>query len=95
MPPARRSVAILQLSSAHIFWQSILPGGYERSYATEIRQFRVRYAPLPLETPEKLANIIRAIALEGVGLVQLWPEPNNMASIDALAPVLQLLQSPA
>ncbi|HEY2621342.1 MAG TPA: LLM class flavin-dependent oxidoreductase [Acetobacteraceae bacterium] len=72
-----------------------LPGGYERSYATEVRQFRARYAPLSLETPEKLANVIRAFALEGVGLIQLWPEPNNMASIDALAPVLQLLrQSP-
>ena len=71
-----------------------LPGGYDRPYATEVRQFRARYAPLALETPERLANVIQAFALQGVSLVHLWPEPNNLAAIDALAPVLELLGQP-
>ena len=72
-----------------------LPGGYERPYATEVREFRARYEPIALDTPEILANVLRAFALQGVSLVHLWPEPNNMAALDALAPVLQLLrQSP-
>jgi alkanesulfonate monooxygenase SsuD/methylene tetrahydromethanopterin reductase-like flavin-dependent oxidoreductase (luciferase family) len=41
--------------------------------------------------PERLAEELRAYAREGVGHVQLWLEPNSLESLEAFAPVLELL----
>ena len=41
--------------------------------------------------PERLAAELRAYAAEGIGHVQLWLEPNTLESLEAFAPVLELL----
>jgi alkanesulfonate monooxygenase SsuD/methylene tetrahydromethanopterin reductase-like flavin-dependent oxidoreductase (luciferase family) len=41
--------------------------------------------------PERLAEELRAYAREGIGHVQLWLEPNSLESLEAFAPVLELL----
>ena len=41
--------------------------------------------------PERLAEELRAYAREGISHVQLWLEPNTLESIEAFAPVLELL----
>ena len=41
--------------------------------------------------PERLAEELRAYAREGIGHVQLWLEPNTLESLEAFAPVLELL----
>lgn len=41
--------------------------------------------------PERLAEELRAYAREGIGHVQLWLEPNTRESLEAFAPVLELL----
>jgi probable F420-dependent oxidoreductase len=68
-----------------------LPGAYQGSFANEFRRYRSAWASIPLGTPEKLAEHLREFAREGVSLVHIWPQPNNLAAIDALAPVLELL----
>ena len=40
---------------------------------------------------ERLAEELRAYAAAGIGHVQLWLEPNTMESLEAFAPVLELL----
>jgi hypothetical protein len=40
---------------------------------------------------ERLADELRAYAREGVAHVQLWLEPNTLESVEAFAPVLELL----
>jgi alkanesulfonate monooxygenase SsuD/methylene tetrahydromethanopterin reductase-like flavin-dependent oxidoreductase (luciferase family) len=60
---------------------------------------RVASPPLPAHwsfgplagPPERLAEELRAYAREGIGHVQLWLEPNTVESLDAFAPVLELL----
>jgi alkanesulfonate monooxygenase SsuD/methylene tetrahydromethanopterin reductase-like flavin-dependent oxidoreductase (luciferase family) len=60
---------------------------------------RVTSPPLPAHwsfgplagPPEQLAEELRAYAREGIGHVQLWLEPNTLESLDAFAPVLELL----
>ena len=42
-------------------------------------------------SPEHIAEELRAYAREGVGHVQLWLEPNTLESLEAFAPVLELL----
>ena len=42
-------------------------------------------------SPERLAEELRAYAREGIGHVQLWLEPNTFESLEAFAPVLDLL----
>jgi alkanesulfonate monooxygenase SsuD/methylene tetrahydromethanopterin reductase-like flavin-dependent oxidoreductase (luciferase family) len=42
-------------------------------------------------SPERLAEELHAYAREGIGHVQLWLEPNTLESIEAFAPVLELL----
>ena len=42
-------------------------------------------------SPERLAEELRAYAREGISHVQLWLEPNTLESIEAFAPVLELL----
>jgi alkanesulfonate monooxygenase SsuD/methylene tetrahydromethanopterin reductase-like flavin-dependent oxidoreductase (luciferase family) len=41
--------------------------------------------------PERLAEELRAYAREGISHVQLWLEPNTLESLEAFAPVLELL----
>jgi len=41
--------------------------------------------------PERLAEELRAYAREGIAHVQLWLEPNTLESLEAFAPVLELL----
>jgi alkanesulfonate monooxygenase SsuD/methylene tetrahydromethanopterin reductase-like flavin-dependent oxidoreductase (luciferase family) len=41
--------------------------------------------------PERLAEELRGYAREGIGHVQLWLEPNTLESLEAFAPVLDLL----
>ncbi len=60
-------------------------------YTAELRSFRGRYPLLTFTTPENLAEQLRALAREGITHVQFWMEPATMASIDTLAPVLELL----
>lgn len=49
-------------------------------------------APPPVEgPPEAIAEMLRAFAREGIGHVQLVLDPITIASIDELAPVLELL----
>jgi alkanesulfonate monooxygenase SsuD/methylene tetrahydromethanopterin reductase-like flavin-dependent oxidoreductase (luciferase family) len=68
-----------------------LPGGYTRPHADALRQFRSGFGggSLTLNKPDDLAELLRAFAREGVTLVHIWPEPNTLATIDALAPVLE------
>lgn len=42
-------------------------------------------------TPDEIAAILRAFAAEGISHVQLVVDPITLASLDALAPVLELL----
>ena len=72
-----------------------LPGGYTGPYADAHRRFRSAFGggSFTLNKPDDLAELLRAFAREGVTLVHIWPEPNTLASIDALAPVLDLLDS--
>jgi alkanesulfonate monooxygenase SsuD/methylene tetrahydromethanopterin reductase-like flavin-dependent oxidoreductase (luciferase family) len=68
-----------------------LPGGYTGPHADVLRRLRSGWASLPLGRPEDFADLLRAFAREGVSLVHIWPEPNTLSTIDALAPVLELL----
>jgi alkanesulfonate monooxygenase SsuD/methylene tetrahydromethanopterin reductase-like flavin-dependent oxidoreductase (luciferase family) len=43
--------------------------------------------------PERLAAELRAYAREGIGHVQLWLEPNTLESLEAFAPVLEILDA--
>jgi alkanesulfonate monooxygenase SsuD/methylene tetrahydromethanopterin reductase-like flavin-dependent oxidoreductase (luciferase family) len=42
-------------------------------------------------SPEELAEAFRAFAREGIGHVQVWLNPMTMRGVEALAPVLELL----
>jgi len=42
-------------------------------------------------TPEEMAQRLRDYAALGISHVQIWLEPNNLAGIEACAPVLELL----
>jgi probable F420-dependent oxidoreductase len=68
-----------------------LPGGYTRPYADALHRFRSGWASLPIDRTDDFAELLRAFAREGVNLVHIWPEPNTLATIDTLAPVLELL----
>jgi alkanesulfonate monooxygenase SsuD/methylene tetrahydromethanopterin reductase-like flavin-dependent oxidoreductase (luciferase family) len=49
-------------------------------------------AETPLSgTPEEIAEGLRAYADEGISHLQLWLEPNTLESIEAMAPVLEIL----
>lgn len=45
-------------------------------------------------SPEEMAESLRAYARAGITHVQLWIEPSTLAGIEALAPVLELLDAP-
>jgi alkanesulfonate monooxygenase SsuD/methylene tetrahydromethanopterin reductase-like flavin-dependent oxidoreductase (luciferase family) len=68
-----------------------LPGSYKGLFAHAYRRFRSFITPPATGTPEELAELLRAFVREGVSHVQLWLEPNTLAAIDALVPVLELL----
>lgn len=40
---------------------------------------------------EDLAALFQAFAAEGITHVQVWPEPNTLAGLEAFAPVLRFL----
>jgi hypothetical protein len=42
-------------------------------------------------TPEELAEEFRSYAREGIDHMQLYPDPCTVAGIEALAPVLEIL----
>jgi alkanesulfonate monooxygenase SsuD/methylene tetrahydromethanopterin reductase-like flavin-dependent oxidoreductase (luciferase family) len=77
------------------------PGDVERTVAVQVRfpggQGRIqgdyaKAAPPPLEgSPEDMADVLRAYAREGIGHVQLVMDPIDRASIEAFAPVLDVL----
>ena len=67
-----------------------LPGGSGRIDGSGLAE-----AVMPLEgPPEVIAEALRAYAREGIGHVQLVLDPITRASIEALAPVLRLLDDP-
>jgi probable F420-dependent oxidoreductase len=43
-------------------------------------------------SPEALAEHLRAYAAAGIGHVQLWIDPNNLAGLEWVAPALELLE---
>jgi alkanesulfonate monooxygenase SsuD/methylene tetrahydromethanopterin reductase-like flavin-dependent oxidoreductase (luciferase family) len=67
-----------------------LPGAAD-SQVDWVRQFRAQPGPPVVGPPEELAALLRAYAREGISHVQLFLEPNNLAGIEAFAPVLELL----
>jgi alkanesulfonate monooxygenase SsuD/methylene tetrahydromethanopterin reductase-like flavin-dependent oxidoreductase (luciferase family) len=81
------------------------PATLERTVAVAIspagaavspRAFPPPGAVVPLAgTPEELAAALRAFAAEGIAHIQLVPRPCTPASVEALAPVLALLDAPA
>jgi alkanesulfonate monooxygenase SsuD/methylene tetrahydromethanopterin reductase-like flavin-dependent oxidoreductase (luciferase family) len=58
------------------------PGAYGRPGQT---------VPSLTGTPEDLADEFRAYAREGISHIQLYPDPCTVAGIEALAPVLEIL----
>jgi len=68
-----------------------LPGGYTGPLGNEFRGFRTNWASITLGAPDDFAELLREFARAGVDVVHIWPEPNTLAAIDALAPVLELL----
>ena len=42
-------------------------------------------------SPAEIAAQMRAFAAEGIGHIQVWPNPNTLAGIDELAEVLALV----
>jgi|tagenome__1003787_1003787.scaffolds.fasta_scaffold20882557_2 alkanesulfonate monooxygenase SsuD/methylene tetrahydromethanopterin reductase-like flavin-dependent oxidoreductase (luciferase family) len=68
-----------------------LPGGSGRIMGDETERQQVE----PLEgPPEAIAAELRAYADAGIGHVQLVLDPITLASIEALAPVLEILDRP-
>lgn len=77
------------------------PAGVARTVAVEVRLAdgtgRImgdsgRPPIPPVEgTPEEIATVLRAFAAEGISHVQLVVDPITLASLDALAPVLEAL----
>jgi alkanesulfonate monooxygenase SsuD/methylene tetrahydromethanopterin reductase-like flavin-dependent oxidoreductase (luciferase family) len=68
-----------------------LPGA-ERNPAPEwVRRYRSLFAAPVTGSTQEIAALLKGFAVEGVSHVQVWLEPNTMAGIDALAPVLDLL----
>jgi alkanesulfonate monooxygenase SsuD/methylene tetrahydromethanopterin reductase-like flavin-dependent oxidoreductase (luciferase family) len=59
-----------------------LPGAAGRPRETE---------PFLTSTPEELVETFRAYAREGISHIQVVLDPNNVAGIEALAPVLEML----
>ena len=44
-------------------------------------------------SPEEIAATLRAFAAEGIAHMQVYPIPNTLAGIEALAPVMELVRS--
>jgi len=42
-------------------------------------------------TPEALAEMLRGFARDGICHIQIWFQPNTLASVEAFAPILELL----
>ena len=68
-----------------------LPGFDHVPRVPWVTAFRARTEPPVSGPPEELAGILRRLAGEGIGHVQLLLEPNSVEGIEAFAPVLDLL----
>jgi alkanesulfonate monooxygenase SsuD/methylene tetrahydromethanopterin reductase-like flavin-dependent oxidoreductase (luciferase family) len=68
-----------------------LPGSEGGPTAGWVRRFRSFFAPPVTGSSENLAALLRALAREGIGHVQVWLEPSTVAGIEAFAPVLERL----
>ncbi|WP_236034227.1 LLM class flavin-dependent oxidoreductase [Belnapia mucosa] len=68
-----------------------LPGAYGGEAPEGHRAFRTALGASPAGTAEALAEKLRAFAREGISHVQIWLEPNTRATVDAMVPVLELL----
>ncbi|HEX3629423.1 MAG TPA: LLM class flavin-dependent oxidoreductase [Candidatus Dormibacteraeota bacterium] len=77
------------------------PGDVERTVAVlvdtpgaagrkDVAEFGVAAPPLK-GSPESIADVLRGYAREGIGHVQLVVQPMTEASLEALAPVLEIL----
>jgi len=64
-----------------------LPGGSSRKDVAE----SALEAPALMGSPQEIADELRRYARAGVGHVQLVVEPMTESSLEALAPVLQIL----
>jgi alkanesulfonate monooxygenase SsuD/methylene tetrahydromethanopterin reductase-like flavin-dependent oxidoreductase (luciferase family) len=51
----------------------------------------VRPLPSRPQEPEEIANLLRAVAREGVSHAQVWIDPSTPQGIEAFAPVLEML----
>jgi alkanesulfonate monooxygenase SsuD/methylene tetrahydromethanopterin reductase-like flavin-dependent oxidoreductase (luciferase family) len=79
------------------------PGDVARSVALllapgdvpRLRDFDRAEVPPLQGTPEQIAEMLRAYAREGVAEVQLVLDPITAASIEQLAPIVELLDRPA
>jgi probable F420-dependent oxidoreductase len=67
-----------------------LPGSESDPAAGGLSGYRASRTPAT-GTPEELAELLRAFARAGVDHVQIFLEPNTVVGIDALMPVLELL----
>jgi len=77
------------------------PAGVARTLAVQVRlptgagriMGGAGQPPIPpvSGTPEEIADVLRGFAAEGISHVQLVVDPITLASLDALAPVLEAL----
>jgi alkanesulfonate monooxygenase SsuD/methylene tetrahydromethanopterin reductase-like flavin-dependent oxidoreductase (luciferase family) len=69
------------------------PATLARTVAIRVAFFgqTVRDATPLTGSPRELAEFLRDFAAEGISHVQIWLAPNNLAAVEAFAPVLELL----
>ena len=68
-----------------------LPGTPGQPSGEWVRRIRASLGPTESGAPEHLATLLRTLAGQGISHVQLMLEPNTMAAVDALRPMLELL----
>ncbi|MGH2562223.1 MAG: LLM class flavin-dependent oxidoreductase [Thermomicrobiales bacterium] len=47
--------------------------------------------PPPPREPEAIADVLRGFATAGINHIMIWPDPSTLAGVEAMAPVLELL----
>ena len=67
-----------------------LPGSESDPAAGGVSRYRASRKPAT-GTPEELAELLRAFARAGVDHVQIYLAPGTVVGIDAMMPVLELL----
>lgn len=70
-----------------------LPGMPGQQSGEWVRRIRASLGPTESGRPEHLATLLRSLAGQGISHVQLMMEPNTMAAVDALRPMLELLDA--